>query len=252
MNENENLVVDEATENVEVTTEETPKMFTQEEVNDIVGKAKATARAKGRKQGREEAEREYSSLVATLEAGTGKKGVNELGEVFADHYQKRGVKLPEKKTPSDAEVKARAEAEFNDLAEDGFEVVKAELDRLTEKGAGGMTAEEKALYPHLVNHVTSKKNRDALISLGATDEEINSKEYKDFSKQFNSDVPEETRYNLYRKAQKKEYKPMGSMKQSQDRGAKDHYTEEEISRLTEEDLRSPKVWDAVRRSMTGR
>ena len=251
MNENENLVVEEATENVEVTTEETPKMFTQEEVNEIVGKAKATARAKGRKQGREEAEREYSNLVATLEAGTGKKGINELDEVFTDHYQKRGVKLPERRNPSDAEVKARAETEFSELMADGFEVVKAELDRLTEKGMK-MTAEEKALYPHLVGHITAKRNRDALINLGATDEEINSKDYQDFSKQFNSDVPEETRYNLYRKTHKKEYKPMGSMKQSQDKGTKDYYTEEEISRLTEEDLKNPKVWDAVRRSMTGR
>lgn len=251
MDENEILEVEQTPENVEATTEETPKMFTQEEVNEIVGKAKATARAKGRKQGLEEAEKKYSNLVATLEAGTGKKGVEELDEAFTDHYQRRGIKLPERRNMSDADMKAKAETEFSELVEEGYETVKAELDRLTEKGMK-MSAEEKALYPHLVNHVTNKRNRDTLINLGATDEEINSKEYQDFSKQFNSDVPEETRYNLYRKTHKKEYKPMGSMRQSQDKGEKDYYTEEEISRLTEEDLKNPKIWAAVRKSMTGR
>ena len=45
---------------------------------------------------------------------------------------------------------------------------------------------------------------------------------------------------------------MGSMKQSQGNVVKDYYTPEEIERLTEEDLDNPKVWEAVRRSMTGR
>ena len=47
MENNENFVAEQAAENVEQTTEQTPKMFTQEEVNEIVGKAKARTRAKG-------------------------------------------------------------------------------------------------------------------------------------------------------------------------------------------------------------
>ena len=49
MENNENFV--EQTENVEQTTEQTPvKMFTQEEVNEIVGKSKARTRAKLEKE----------------------------------------------------------------------------------------------------------------------------------------------------------------------------------------------------------
>ena len=48
MENNENFV--EQTENVEQTTEQTPKMFTQEEVNEIVGKSKARTRAKVEKE----------------------------------------------------------------------------------------------------------------------------------------------------------------------------------------------------------
>jgi hypothetical protein len=45
---------------------------------------------------------------------------------------------------------------------------------------------------------------------------------------------------------------MGSMKQTPAKGAKDYYSQEDIERLTEEDLDDPHVWEAVRRSMTGR
>jgi hypothetical protein len=45
---------------------------------------------------------------------------------------------------------------------------------------------------------------------------------------------------------------MGSMKNtSQDNGVKDYYSPEEISKLSMADLRNPKVWNAVRKSMTG-
>jgi hypothetical protein len=45
---------------------------------------------------------------------------------------------------------------------------------------------------------------------------------------------------------------MGSMKNNPDKGVKDYYSPSEIDKLTEEDLADPKVWEAVRRSMTGR
>jgi hypothetical protein len=44
---------------------------------------------------------------------------------------------------------------------------------------------------------------------------------------------------------------MGSMKNTVTKEVKDFYSAEEISRLTEEDLRNPEVWNIVRRSMTG-
>ena len=43
------------------------------------------------------------------------------------------------------------------------------------------------------------------------------------------------------------------MKQNvQNSGVKDYYSPEDIKNLTEEDLADPHVWEAVRRSMTGK
>ena len=69
---------------------------------------------------------------------------------------------------------------------------------------------------------------------------------------FRSDIPISQIFENYRKTQPhKEFKTMGSMKQTQGSGVKDYYSPEELERLTEEDLDDPKVWEAVRRSMTG-
>jgi hypothetical protein len=245
MENNENFV--EETENVEVTTEETTqKMFTQDELNDIVGKAKATARAKAERTVR----REYEGLINVLEAGTGKQGITELEEVFKDHYTKRGIQMPKRPSFSEEQTAVLAEHEAKRIIADGDEV--EELNRLTNKGIKDMDDMERAIYPHLVKRVEEKRTREALTKIGVTEDEINSKEYQTFRSQFNADVPEETRYALYRKDKpKKEIRTMGSMKQTQSTGPKDYYTPEEIERITMDDLDDPKVWDAVRRSMTG-
>jgi hypothetical protein len=89
MSEKEILVTEEVAENVEQTTEETPKMFTQDEVNEIVGKSKARERAKITKQ----FERRYGQLENVLKAGTGKESVEEMTDTFADFYRKKGIDI---------------------------------------------------------------------------------------------------------------------------------------------------------------
>jgi FtsZ-interacting cell division protein YlmF len=92
MYENENLVA-EATENAENTAEQTPpKTFTQDELNEIVGKAKARERAKITKQ-YERQNAEMQELVDTLRAGTGKESVGEMNSTFKEFYESKGIKI---------------------------------------------------------------------------------------------------------------------------------------------------------------
>ena len=64
MENNENFAIE--AENVETTTEETPKTYTQEEVDAIVGKRVARTEAKLRKEN----DRKYGQLVEVLKAGS--------------------------------------------------------------------------------------------------------------------------------------------------------------------------------------
>lgn len=254
MLENENLVTEEVTENVEETTEETAveevsteKTYTQTEVNEMIGKRLARQETKIRKE-----YEKHNELAEVVKAGIGKEDVGEAADTLRDFYIKKGQKMPEKKQDTrDIEVLARADAE--ELIADGFEEVVRETDRLTQKGVANMTPREKAMFAILAEHRQNAENSQELAKIGVTKEVYESQEFKDFAKQFNPNTPIADIYDIYTKTKpRKNYQTIGSMKQSQESKVKDYYSPEEIERLTEEDLDDPKVWEAVRRSMTGR
>lgn len=249
MEENENFVTEEVTENVETTTEEIPavKTYTQEEVDAIVGKRLARKEARIRK----EYDREYGELVEVLKAGTGKENVGEMTDTFRDFYEKKGIPINKKPDYSEKDIEVLARAEAAEFINAGYEEVVEEVDRLA--NTKNLTARDKALFKVLAEHRQNEERTRELSSIGVTEDVINSAEFKDFASKFNSNIPMKDVYDIYRKTKpQKDIKTMGSMKQVQDRGVKDYYSPEEIERLTMEELDDPKVWEAVRRSMTGR
>ena len=257
MENNENFVT-EVTENVETTpTEEivgeqveTPveKTYTQAELDDIVGKRLARKEAKLRK----EYDRKYGNLTDVLKAGTGKESVEEMTDTFARFYESKGIKIRKEPTYTDKDIEVLANAEANEVIRMGYEEVVEETDRLADLGVENMTPREKALFKVLAEHRQNTERQNELSKIGVTDEVYNSKEFQDFAKQFNSSTPIADIFNIYNKMQpKKEIKPMGSMKNTTTKEVKDFYSAEEISRMSEDDLRNPDVWNAVRRSMTG-
>ena len=258
MEDNKNFV-ENSTENVETTaTEEivgvqeeikpVEKTFTQSEVNEIVKGAKARAKAQIRK----EYDRKYGNLEEVLRAGTGKESVEEMTDTFTKFYESKGIKISPKPNYTAKDIEVLATAEANEVIRMGYDEVVEEVDRLASLGVENMTPRDKAYFKALAEHRHTTERQNELAKIGVTDEEYNSKEFQDFAKQFNTSTPIADIFNIYHKMQpKKEIKPMGSMKNTVTNEAKDFYSAEEISRLSEDDLRNPDVWNAVRRSMTG-
>lgn len=248
MEENKNLVTEEVTENVEQTTEETQqvaKTYTQEEVDAIVGRAKARTRAKIQK----ESDRKYGDLIDTLRAGTGKEDVEEISSTFRDFYEKKGIEIPKRTEYSTQDIEILAKAEVEDIIRS--EEAEEEFERLEALGAK-MNKREQATFKLLAEHLQNTERSRELAKIGVTEDVYNSEEFKSFSSKFNPNIPIADIYDIYTKTKpKKDYQTIGSMKQSQNNGVKDYYSPEEIERLTEEDLDDPNVWEAVRRSMTG-
>ena len=214
----------------------------------MMGKRVARTEAKLRR----EYDRKYSRLEEVLKAGTGKENVDEITETFEDFYTKKGIQIAKKPQMNDDDAKVLAKHDAESIISAGFEDVVEEVDRLADLGFENMTAREKALFKTLAEHRQNAERSKKLSEMGVTEEEYGSKEFKDFASQFNANIPIDTVYDIYRKTKpKKEIRTMGSMKQNQKTANKDYYTPEEIERLTMEDLDDPKVWDAVRRSMTG-
>ena len=250
MENNENFV--EETENVEQTTEETQqpeKTYTQSEVNEIVGKAKARAKAKIEK----DYQRKYGGLEDVLRAGTGKESVEEMTDTFADFYRKKGITIPDKPnyTAKDIEVLARADAE--DIIRAGYDEVVEEVDRLTALGASNMTARDKAMFKILAEHRQGAERSNELSKIGVTEDVYNSQAFKDFASKFNSNTPIKDVYDIYAKTlPKKDIKPMGSMKNStsEDSTVKDFYTRDEALKFTKKDFdKNPALFKAVVASM---
>ena len=175
MNENETLVTEQVTENVEQTTEQPPKTYTQEEVDAIVGKRIARKEAKIRK----EYDRKYGDLEEVLKAGTGKQSVEEVTESFKQFYQKKGINIPQKPTYSDKDIEVLARAEADDIIRGGYEEVVEEVDRLSELGIGNMTAREKAVFKVLAEHRNRTETGKQLAELGVTEDVYDSKDFKE-------------------------------------------------------------------------
>lgn len=261
MNETENLVLDESTENVEATTTEEiveqvaepEKVYTEEEFNNKFNEAQGKRDARTKAKMRKEYDRKYGGLIDVLKAGTGIEDVEELTNAFKEHYSKRGVQFAKEPTYTDNDIKVLARAEADELIKLGFEEVVEEADRLSEIGAANMSPREKALFVALNEHINKTETSRELQKIGVTADVYESKEFKEFASQFNSDTPITQIYKIYNQTQpKKQIKPMGSIKNTTvNNGVKDYYSPEDIAKLTEEDLANPEVWNAVRRSMTG-
>ena len=254
----EQNVTEEVTENVEQTTEQNEvveqeeRKFTQSEVNEMIRKNVSRNEAKIRKQYERENQK-YRDLENVLRAGTGQESVEDMTGTFREFYSKKGIQIPQKQTYTDKEIDVLASSEANEIIDLGLEEVIEEVDRLTEKGFANMDAKEKKVFKALAEYRKSAEESKELAKIGVTEEVYTSKEFKDFAAKFNPNTPITDIFNIYNQTKpRKQVQTMGSMKHGQEPKVKDFYTEEEISRLTEEDLANEDVWRAVRNSMTGR
>ena len=253
MENTETFVTEEVTENVVQTTEETvvepAKVFTQEDLNAAVGKAKARERAKITKQ----FERKYGQLENVLKTGTGKESVEEITDTFKEFYQKKGFQFDVKPDYSEEDIAILAKAEAEDIIRSGYEDVVEEVERLTEIGFANMTSREKALFKVLADHRQGAERGRELTKIGVAADVYESKEFKDFAGKFNANTPIRDIYDIYQKTiPKKEIKPMGSMKHtgSANDGIKDFYSFEEASKFTKKDFdKNPELYKKVTESM---
>ena len=104
--------------------------------------------------------------------------------------------------------------------------------------------EESKLTNEFFNKISSIKT--------SLREILDSKEFKDFTKNLNTNLTLKEKYEFYKQTHPTpKVEPIGSMTNTEaGKSFKDSYTEEEISKLSLEDLSDDRVWNAVRKSMT--
>lgn len=254
---NENETVDITTEGsvdgVETTTEETTpqttenvaapaeKTFTQEQVNDIVKERVGRAERSN--------ERKYSRIIGILQKGTGAKDLNEIEQTLSNFYQNQGIDVSQPMyDDSDEETLANSDAQK--IIDLGYDEIVSETERMYNQGYENLNKREKYAYKKLAEERKRIEQTTELKSIGVSDDEINSQDFKDFRAKFNDNTSLKDVYDLYSKIKPKEPKePIGSMKNDTSKEeVKEYYSPEDFDKLTEEQLNDPKIWAAVTRS----
>lgn len=266
MEDNKELVLDDNTENVdELTTEEivdgevdtneteesveenTTKTYTDDEVNEIVKKKLYRKEAKVR----DEYEKKYAKVEELLKAGLETKTFEEAVDNLEAFYEKKGIKVESPKY-SQREEKLLADAEADDIISSGMSEMIEETDRLAKLiDSGKATNKDKLIFTKIAEERKRQEGIKELATIGIKADALNDPDYVDFEKNLNPKMSIKDKYEMYLKLKpKKKVEPIGSMKNTESNNVKDFYTEEEISKLSLDDLSNPKVWDAVRKSMT--
>lgn len=267
--ENENLVLDN-TENVdelateelvdgqtdtieveepkeEKTEEKSGKYFTDEELDDMFKKKLYRKENKIR----DEYEKKYAKVEELLKAGLGTETFEEAVDNLESFYENKGIKIDSPKY-SQREEELLADAEANDIISNGMNEIIEETDRLAKLiDSGQATNKDKKIFTKIAEERKRQEGIIELSKIGVKADALNDSDYIEFEKNLNPKMSIKDKYEMYLKVKpKKKVEPIGSMKNTETNTVKDSYTAEEISKLSLDDLSDPKVWDAVRKSMT--
>lgn len=246
-----------ATNTVETVIEEPveEKLYTESEFNkkldELIPKKLAKQERKLKKD-YEKKLKDYEYAEQVLNAGMGTKDINEAINNLKEFYEEKGIEIPKHyEQPNQYDMEAGAEKEANSIIESGYDDIVEEVDRLASIGVDKMTPRDKIIFTKLASERERIEQEKEITDSGISKEDINSEDFKDFSKYLDPSMSLKEKYDFYQKTKpKKEIESIGSMKNIEPNVVKDYYSSEEIAKLTDEQLDNPKIWEVVRRSMT--
>lgn len=238
--------------------QEEPKMFSQEEVDNIVkeriGRIERQSRRKSAEKDRK-LER-YEQLENTLRKGLELNEEDDVFEKIDTFYKEQGVDIPKyEPTSNKRDAERLGELDAQDLISSAeFDEIQSRANELASlKQKGKISNREEAEFMKLGNYLSNELKMKELKNRGVDEKILENKDFKEFSKKFNSDTPITDIYDLYSKLNHKEAeKPVstGSVKSSVGASkVKTYYTSDEVDKLTSKDLDNPTIFKNVMASM---
>ena len=243
---------EESTEEKKEDSKPQGRYVTDEELNEIVDK-RVRRKLDKIERNYEKQLADYKDTEAVLNAGLGTSDIKEANKRMREYYESEGIKMPERVNPtySKHEIEVLAKDEANGFIEDGYDAMLNEANRLAQIGYANMSDREKIIFTSLSEKLTEKKDKEELKRLGASEDLLTDKKWIEHRSQFNSNVPIEKIYALYKGTQPKaKVENPGSMKNTPaTNNIKDFYTYEEASKFTKEDFdKNPELFKVVENS----
>ena len=247
MLEQTNEPVEETTETiVEETTQNEPtytESQMQEKINSAVEKRIARERKKLDREYKESLSK-YQELAYLTQQGLKAENLDDTLEKSREFYGKQGITyVPNNE---DDEIIGRAYANEIISEADSLNELEDTAKRLSSKG--NLSKRDKIILDNLNGEIESRKRIAKLESIGVTEEEYNSSEFKQFASQFNKDTPIENVYEIYKR--NTDVKPVenpGSMKSVPGKEKVDYLTPEQVDKMTPDEVE--KNMDLIRESM---
>jgi hypothetical protein len=245
----------EETENVEETTEtiveeptKTEPTYTEEQVQERINSAVEKRIARERKKlDREykESLSKYQELAYLTQQGLKAESLDDTLEKSREFYGKQGITY----VPNNDDDEIIGKAYANEIISeaDSLNELEDTAKRLSSKTS--LSNREKIILDNLNGEIETRKRIAKLESIGVTEEEYNSSEFKQFASQFKKDTPIENVYEIYKK--NTDIKPVsnpGSMKSIPGKEKLDFISEAEYDKMSEKEIEEN--LDLIRQSMT--
>lgn len=201
---------------------------------------------------RKEYEKKYSGIENVLKAGLGATDMNDAESKLREYWTNEGVEIPQvtNQEYSDDELKILADYDAKEIIEAGYEDIVEEVERLAKLGVENMSKRDKIVFEKLANERIRLDNEKSLKSVGIDTNILKDEKFTDFAKMFNNNVPITKVVEMYNEKNAEPVTQIGSLKNNDTKIEKTFYTPEEAKKLTRNDLKDPKVFEAVRQSMT--
>lgn len=193
----------------------------------------------------------YKDTDNVLRTTLNLKDGDDTNAKLREYYEAEGIKLPEVIKPglSDREIELLANADADEIIADGHEATFNEAERLAKIGYKNLNQRDRIIFNKLAETLNNEKDKTELLKLGAKEQLLSDKSFIDFRKKFNSNVPIKDIYELYVQRQPKQVVDNpGSMRNDKVKQPKTIFTDEDIAKMTDEELEAN--WDAIRKYQT--
>lgn len=195
----------------------------------------------------------YKKLENIMKAGLDVDSLDDAISKSNEFYREQGVEIPEyRDTYDDKREERLARFEAQEIINAGRFEIQEEVDRLAQIPYEQKTVYERAMFDSLCRELTEIEDREELEAQGVNLDILDTKEFKDFRNQFNSETNISKIVDLYNKATGKTVerpKSPGSAKSTTTvNPIKTYYSPDDYDKLTEEDLKNPKIMEVVDKS----
>ena len=235
-------------ENEEHEENQNKKMFTQEELDNIVASRVARVKRDYQKQNKE-----YEGLINTLKAGLGKDNIKDINSELVKFYSEQGIQIPEMPKYDEYEEKILAKAYADELIQNGEEDMLKEANRIAMKPFEKRTVREIEILNILGKELTERKEINDLKTHGQDTSILSETKFKEFRTKLNPKISVSEAIDMYSKLNPKKIttppNPGSATSKHTESKIKDFYTSEEVDALDSKDLDNPKVLKAVMASM---